>query len=444
MPAGHDFNSLLIGALYGELSAVEESLLHVHLAAHPGDQELLGELTRTREAIRTSAALALVEPPQAISALILQEAARRAPRQPRVGARSSEGGWVMRWASVLFAHPGWAAATMAVLVLGVFGTMALRGPHGVVDSTVATEGPALSEDRAAGSASGPASATPIVTPANEQPAAAAPRAMPADPYSVDLAPENKNAASDLEGTLREGDREGEKLRDRNADKMKAAPESATEGAKGAPKRLQRRGYVEAKTEDIPLKDFDNATDGAKKPGGAASATDSRAGDRSRASGDLGAAQIATDDAQDKESAGRVLTKKNAADESLASREEAAPAAASSAPATPAPVALPAPAQTTATVAASRPKATPVYDDTWAKGEHTRLVQLARESKCEQAAAVARNLSERVSRYYQDHVAGDRELRGCAVAIRDQLNQQAEQAKRKRATATKPAAESQRK
>ena len=62
-----------------------------------------------------------------------------------------------------------------------------------------------------------------------------------------------------------------------------------------------------------------------------------------------------------------------------------------------------------------------YDDKWAKGEHVRLVRLARGNKCTEAAAVARTLAERAPRYYADKVVADRELRACSTAIRDALN-----------------------
>src|ERR1044071_7491259 len=78
-----DIDALLISALYGELTPpAEESRLAQHLESHPADRTALDDLTRAREVLHQSRILAFqYEPPQSISALLLQEAARRAPRE---------------------------------------------------------------------------------------------------------------------------------------------------------------------------------------------------------------------------------------------------------------------------------------------------------------------------------------------------------------------------
>ena len=74
-----DIDALLIGALYGELTPADEARLTAHLESHPADRTALADLTRTRAAVRESRILAVqLEPPQSVSALLLQEAARRA------------------------------------------------------------------------------------------------------------------------------------------------------------------------------------------------------------------------------------------------------------------------------------------------------------------------------------------------------------------------------
>jgi anti-sigma factor RsiW len=75
-----DIDALLISALYGELTPADEARLQVHLESHPTDRTALAGLTLARNAVRESRILQVqIEPPQAISALLLQEAARRAP-----------------------------------------------------------------------------------------------------------------------------------------------------------------------------------------------------------------------------------------------------------------------------------------------------------------------------------------------------------------------------
>jgi hypothetical protein len=116
-----DIDALLIGALYGELTPADEARLAAHLESHPADRTALADLSRTRDAVRSSRVLSVqAEPPQAVSALLIQEAARRMPR----GAR--EPGWFYRITRVLFAHPALAVAAMFVIVLGVTGTMRMR------------------------------------------------------------------------------------------------------------------------------------------------------------------------------------------------------------------------------------------------------------------------------------------------------------------------------
>src|SRR5471032_1290406 len=77
-----DIDALLIGALYGELTLADEARLTAHLESHPTDRSALANLTSARQAVRESRIFQVqLDPPQAVSALLLQEAARRAPRR---------------------------------------------------------------------------------------------------------------------------------------------------------------------------------------------------------------------------------------------------------------------------------------------------------------------------------------------------------------------------
>src|SRR5690242_13847708 len=101
-----DIDALLIGALYGELTPADEARLAAHLESHPADRTALDDMRRTRETVRDSRILAVqLEPPQSVSALLLQEAARRAPR-PKREAHS----WFQRLTRSLVMHPAIAAA----------------------------------------------------------------------------------------------------------------------------------------------------------------------------------------------------------------------------------------------------------------------------------------------------------------------------------------------
>src|SRR3954463_1532359 len=119
-----DIDALLIGALYGELTPADEARLTAHLESHPADRTALHDLTRTRAAVRDSRILSFqAEPSQAISALLLQEASRRAPR-----ARTHRGEavtWFQRFVRSFTAHPAMAAAATLVLVVAAAGTFYL-------------------------------------------------------------------------------------------------------------------------------------------------------------------------------------------------------------------------------------------------------------------------------------------------------------------------------
>src|SRR6185295_15230565 len=102
-----DIDALLIGALYGELTPADEARLAAHLESHPADRTALDGLARTRAAVRESRILAFqFEPPHAVSALLMQEASRRAPRVPDFEGAS----WFQRFLRSFAAHPAMAAA----------------------------------------------------------------------------------------------------------------------------------------------------------------------------------------------------------------------------------------------------------------------------------------------------------------------------------------------
>lgn len=186
MPDRIDIDALLIGALYGELTPVDEALLAAHLESHPTDRTALADLTRTRAAVRDSRLLAVqLEPPQSISALLLQEASRRAPRPP---ARDREtASWFQRFVRSFMAHPAMAAAAMLVLVVSVAGTFYLRGTDLVAESPPPQVSVALSavppKLEATGSATPPTGAAPAA-PAPEPEAAHA--GAGSGGYRVDL------------------------------------------------------------------------------------------------------------------------------------------------------------------------------------------------------------------------------------------------------------------
>ncbi|MEZ4401848.1 MAG: hypothetical protein R3B06_17600 [Kofleriaceae bacterium] len=154
-----DIDALLIGALYGELDGADRARLDVHLRSHPGDRAALDALTSTRALLAdvgTRDLLGAAEPPNAVSARLMQEAARRAP-----APRSATGGVLGFLASLLrpvAAHPALSAAAAAMLVIGAGTMMMNRG-------TLVVQPPA-----AGPTATSPAVAPPPIAPAPVAPA----------------------------------------------------------------------------------------------------------------------------------------------------------------------------------------------------------------------------------------------------------------------------------
>lgn len=114
-------DSLFVGSLYGELTPAEQAQLSAHLEAHPTDRQALDGLQSARQMVRDSGIADYpLDPPQAISALLLQEAARRAPK------RDVEQSWFARMISVVVAHPALASVASLVLVVGVGSALYMR------------------------------------------------------------------------------------------------------------------------------------------------------------------------------------------------------------------------------------------------------------------------------------------------------------------------------
>ena len=146
-----EIDALLISALYGELTPSEENRLAAHFEAHPADKTALATLTSTREAVRESRILQVqLDPPQSITTVILQEAARRAPKKKD----EEREGWFARLARGFMAHPAMAAVAMLVVVLGVTTLVNSRKGDQFAEQTApATSQIADSEKSAAGSGS---------------------------------------------------------------------------------------------------------------------------------------------------------------------------------------------------------------------------------------------------------------------------------------------------
>ena len=373
-----DIDALLVGALYGELSSTDQERLTSHLEAHPADRNALDNLKSAQQVIRTKLASSRIfelqlDPPQAISAQLLQEAARRAPRMKHVDAVAG-GGWFARFFHAFVAHPAMAAAATLVLVVGVAGSIYLHtGDKGIVEPRVgqlAAPAAANREEAAdpmnpSGSAIGSGTDTVPVALAEDKPREAA---------------QPSRAAGAIGGAAATG---------------KGGAIAMTESPKLAPARKPekaspRAAYVETDTGELQPKDLDEA-------------------------------QFAKNDKK-----ATVRRMEPAATIAAAPAAQAAPAAMS--PASPAshdaralahasmPAPPPPPAQVTKAADSNY---------AWAKDQHARVAELVKAGRCQEAAPLAVAIKSRAPDYYNSFVATDRALKPCMQYVTEAADREAE-------------------
>jgi hypothetical protein len=411
-----DIDALLVGALYGELSSTDEAALTAHLDSHPADRNALDDLKSIRTKFQTSRIFELqFEPPQALSALLLQEAARRAPK---IEVRKES--WFQRFVTLFVAHPAMAAAATLVLVVGVAGTVYVKSDKQV--EVTASQGDDITRLQ------------PPPTPASAAVAwGSAAMGGDANADVDELKAETKEAAGDAlhkgQVTVAVGlaeEQEGQnRLQDTSKDvrknkvaqlepKYHATPTTpptkptattkrdqiAFDGDAGgkheAPAETQQpakkapaKSYVEVGSTDRTPKDFERGMADDKVATSDAPATGAAAGPSNGAPGN---ARSST-----------------AASNTVAKPAQNAPVVAAS-PAAPEPP--PPPAANTKT--ASRPDP----NLAWAKDTHARVTALVKEGKCQAAAPLAIAIRNRTPDYYNSYVATDRELKPCMPYITD--------------------------
>jgi hypothetical protein len=401
-----DIDALLIGSLYGELSSTEEARLAAHLESHPADRTALADLTRARAVVRESRILQVqFEPPQSISALLMQEAVRRAPK------RREEMNWFQRFMRSVLLHPAMAAAAMLVLIIGVAGTMYLKqgdqyaGPK---------KSPEITTSKSAGDQTAmlppPTTAdAPTVAPTEQYQVALDDGAggkmadRSEDEQSKSLADKRKQVAAaetkkaQLESQLAMESRrrevaKNEKALAKESPAPKNEPPKAAEEqpvAKSAPKAKPSKGYIEVTTPDQRPKDFEgNATVAGR---GDASKQDSVASNRP---------------------GGGSVPK--------------APATGSTVPTTPMPSPPPPPAENKPAEAKPDPMLA------WAKEQHGKAIAAAKKD-CKLAASIVTQISNRAPAYYSANIENDRALKSCQQYIAQEREKELERANRAKAT-----------
>ena len=378
-----DIDALLIGALYGELTPADEARLSAHFESHPGDRTALAAMTDTRQAVRESRILQVhFEPPQSVSALLLQEAARRAPR--KVEQKEPSEGWFARFMRSFVAHPAMAAAAMLVIVVGVAGTMYLRNGDQFADK----KAPSTSSAPAAGSATSTITA--------DQPAFSEAEKLQREAGSA--------YAVELAGKL---DDVGDRLRAKEEDAKANAP--AKNGA-----------YIEITPPAVEPKELperQQVAKNAKKPTKPAPKTTIAKGGRVSDTEDGFAAE------------GRSATAKPA--DPAPNTGQAAPQASPPPPAT-----APGGGATKVkdkTVTADSAKVEAKADGSQlVRDLHVRLVNQVKAGNCREAAGLAIEIVSRDRAYYSQNVETDRSVKPCIAYITAEREREAEKSQ-KRAT-----------
>jgi hypothetical protein len=394
-----DLDALLVGALYGELTPAESDRLAQHLESHPADKTALEDMTRARKAVQESRVFAtMAEPPQAVSALLLQEAHRRVPKVARTPEPAES--WFQRFLKTFVAHPAMAAATMLVLVAGVAGTLYVRTGQLGADESVATTqsdtAPAHRRDvereldRGAASAAGSSAA--FQAQLDDQVGRAAPVAPVASPPAP---------AADPGPSVTAALQQQQEL-SRTQNQLAAAHVSHSSGVNG--------GLVVNRPEPT-VKELPGDNEGDA--------------DGTVAVGDTVAPATASAPAPTPAKPAMV-NGPGAGGAAAPTGQASTPRLAPAQPAAPPPP----PADARRDVEKKGDANANVVTDgkdkdasdnsllAWAKQQHQTIVQLVQQKKCDDVASLALKLQDRAPDYYNQNVATDRAVAPCGVYISD--------------------------
>ncbi|MCG8422426.1 MAG: zf-HC2 domain-containing protein [Proteobacteria bacterium] len=167
MSSCNDINALMMDWLYDELEPDRRAEFDQHLTGCANCHAEVDALNSTRAALR---ALPDEEPPPSLSAILLHEAARHAPRADANDRQAGPWSRLLALFQPMLAHPAATAIATLVLVAGVAGTLFFRGvdkaeePHNAQGERVHAEKKAASSAPAAVDRRPP---TPSDTPAGD-------------------------------------------------------------------------------------------------------------------------------------------------------------------------------------------------------------------------------------------------------------------------------------
>ncbi len=419
--------------LYNELDQSHSAQFQQHLGSCASCGAELRSLERTRAAFRD---LGSEEPPPSVSAILLHEAAKRAPAASAMnpeGAAAGIGGWLAKLFRPLMAHPAAAAVASLVLVAGVAGTIYVqRGDH------VARPSAETGESASAAAAPAPepipaVSTTPTGNPAKMEmeesgPAPATPPAndkwQPDDGYAANVA--DKNAQRELRAAADQAVADRDESRRRSKpDEVRLQLHSETQAAKpgsAAPKTLDRGvPLANAVSGTDPLIAADEEREFAKDLGGAPAETAQgaamRKSDRTRGAAPADPQAAAAEPAPPTETTlalegGTKKAPEKTLDASSKKKSKQDLDAAQS--------------------AGDEGKFRAYREETnkWAKGQRAALVRAYKSNDCVRAASIANDILDRDPDYYTANVKNSREVKDCKFYVSD------EKARRQKSRAAK--------
>ncbi len=413
-----DIDALLIDALYGELDGDERGRLEAHLVTHPRDRADLEDMRATRAMLRdanVASSLGLAEPPSAISAKLLQEAARRAPVP-----RAADQGFLAWFTSMfrpMLMHPGLSAAAALVVVGGAAGVMYANGRF-------RTAQPAAPEHVSA----------PTLRPSGDSGSAATTPDLPTLGTATGTGSSYPVALDDtLAKDLANAD---------GAELLRRQEQLGTEGVasfatESAATGTNRGAFAAQDEREAPAKKLARPTGGLAATQLETPADAPKRKAAAKADGYLELDKNMNNDLQvrdvdDDQVDGEVVARSR-----VGAGAGAAPPPPPTAPRPSAPATV---AQKPSAPSAADPGRAATYDakaeaqlTVWARDQHARMAKLVVAGKCNDAGIVGADISRRAPEYYQSNVANDRTVRACRSYV-----ERARRAKQQEATKSRAA------
>jgi hypothetical protein len=403
-------DGLMMDWLYDELDPSSSAKVAQHVDGCSRCSTEMAALRRTRAAFH---GMSHLEPPAAISAILLHEAARRAPGAMAEGAARHSPFWerVRDWLRPIGHHPGLAAMASLLLVAGVAGALYVRrgwdigAPHELPDTAPAAapatppaspEQPVFADKRAR-DVEQKAPEKGEVAGAEQNDPAAGPRST----QSPSPGPEPARPSAGERG---DGFAAGLLDADKEADLRQAeyaqAPEQTAQRKRMAPPKVEEAGVKREAKKSIASSD---------RPESEADGEVNRRGVDPAVSDDTGSRQARNE-------VGRAAP---------AEPENAAPGGAA--------------------VATGKPDAAATRtlskrEEGWLSVQEQKLTALARGKRCREAAAIANDILDRNPEYYVRRIRDSKDVEPCRSLVSVETKRRA--ARRARAPGGKAAGASQ--